>query len=61
MGTWRSGREGVWECVIRLTLHLLPPPPRPKPSTQIEMDFGVIRHTESFSEEDERDRLVERA
>lgn len=38
-----------------------PPPPQPEPSTQIEMDFEVIRHTETPGEENERDRLLERA
>lgn len=34
-------------------------PPQPEPSTQIEMDFEVIRHTETLGEEN--DRLLERA
>lgn len=47
--------------VIGLTPTSPPPPPQPEPSTQIEMDFEVIRHTESFGEENERVRLLERA
>lgn len=47
--------------VIGLTPTSPPPPPQPEPSTQIEMDFEVIRHTESSGEENERDRLLERA
>lgn len=41
--------------------HPPPTPPWPAPSTQIEMDFGVIRLTEGFGEENERDRLLGRA
>lgn len=53
-----GGRGAVGEGgVIGLTPTSPPPPPRPEPSTQIEMDFGVIRHTESFGEE-KRERGV---
>lgn len=60
MGTWMGGwwvEGGGIESVIGLTPTSPPPPPRPEKSTQFEMDFGVVRHTESFGEENERDRL----
>lgn len=56
-------RRGGWgvKSVIGLTPHLKPPLPRPEPSTQIEMDFEVIRHTESFGGENRRDKPLVRA
>ncbi len=57
-GGFEEGGEGACYWVDPTSP---PPPPQPEPSTQIGMDFGVIRHTESFGEENERDRLLERA
>lgn len=70
MGTWRGGwwiegggkEEVGGGCYwVDPTSPPPSPPPRPEPSSKIEMDFGVIRRSESFGEERERDRLLERA
>lgn len=68
-GEQRGGRErereeeeggGGVDCVIGLTPTSLPAAPRFEPSTQIEMDFEVIRQCRSVIEKEEEERRREK-